>query len=264
MAAVAPIYQTFDLPIRPTFLTNPPLFFLSRQEDLRIGSVYSVLPSGLPLAPAANPASLHMSCSHCSKSLIKGQTAFQRKGSPAIFCTTNCLTASLTAAKPSKVCQNCLRRVSSSSSAARFQNKREDSTQTQVVLKPRGQSVQTSVLTSSPRPPLPVSRLILRPQDVILSPDAKGVMKEFCSQSCLTTFNVKKNGANVGPHGATSVAQPGALQSICSVCSSYCVVSGEETVSLELVEIFLFARIFVCNFFLALRVMKVQSLACRF
>lgn len=99
--------ETLSLRILPTFLTNPNSLF--PQEDLRIGSVFSVMPSSLPLAPAANPVSLHMSCSHCNKSLIKGQTAFQRKGSPALFCTTSCLTASLTALKPSKVCQNCLR-----------------------------------------------------------------------------------------------------------------------------------------------------------
>lgn len=145
------------------------------KEDLRIGSVFSVMPSSLPLAPAANPVSLHMSCSHCNKSLIKGQTAFQRKGSPALFCTTSCLTASLTALKPSKVCQNCL-------------------------------------------------RLILRPQDVILSPDAKGVMKEFCSQNCLTSFNFKKNG---GQPVAKTVVPPSAPQSICSVCLSYCISKHE-------------------------------------
>lgn len=82
--------------------------------------------------------------------------------------------------------------------------------------------LETPVLIS---PLSPVSRLILRPQDVILSPDAKGVMKEFCSQNCLTSFNFKKNGGNVRQPVAKTVAPPSAPQSICSVCLSYCIVS---------------------------------------
>uniref|UniRef100_A0A3Q3VLI9 TRASH domain-containing protein n=1 Tax=Mola mola TaxID=94237 RepID=A0A3Q3VLI9_MOLML len=85
--------------------------------------------------PIIHPSSLQMSCSHCKKNLMKGQTAFQRKGSPALFCSTSCLTTFLPAVKgPSKVCHNC-------------------------------------------------QKLILRPQDVILAPDSKGAMKDFCSQN---------------------------------------------------------------------------------
>lgn len=79
------------------------------QEDLQIGSVFSVTPASDGLSQSGGDSStLHMSCSFCKKNLLKGQTAFQRKGSAALFCSTACLTTSLPAGKTiSKVCSNC-------------------------------------------------------------------------------------------------------------------------------------------------------------
>ncbi|XP_029298588.1 zinc finger MYM-type protein 4-like isoform X2 [Cottoperca gobio] len=149
------------------------------QEDLRIGSVFSVTPAAeAQTLPIVNPSSLHMSCSHCKKSLMKGQTAFQRKGSPALFCSTACLTTSLPTAKGvTKICHNC-------------------------------------------------QKLIFRPQDVILAPDAKGTMKEFCSQNCLTAFNYKKNTCNY-----KRTSQQIAPQSLCSMCTRYCISKHEVILS---------------------------------
>lgn len=62
-------------------------------------------------------------------------------------------------------------------------------------------------------------RLILQPQDIILSPAGKDTIKEFCTQSCLTTFNEKKNNATQKP------SQTVGLQSRCSMCSKFCIVS---------------------------------------
>lgn len=64
-------------------------------------------------------------------------------------------------------------------------------------------------------------RVIFRPQDVILAPDTKGVMKEFCSQNCLTSFNYKKNPPNLRKN---VVVKKTATQSLCSMCTRYCIV----------------------------------------
>ncbi|XP_071356045.1 zinc finger MYM-type protein 4 isoform X2 [Trachinotus anak] len=155
------------------------------REDLRIGSVFSVTPTTeTQTLPEVNPSSSHMSCSHCKKNLMKGQTAFQRKGSPALFCSTACLTTSLPTVKGvTKICHNC-------------------------------------------------QKLIFRPQDVILAPDAKGVMKEFCSQNCLTSFNYKKNSANYRKSTVTkSQPQPIAPQSLCSMCTRYRISKHEVILS---------------------------------
>ncbi|XP_028256554.1 zinc finger MYM-type protein 4-like isoform X4 [Parambassis ranga] len=156
------------------------------KEDLRIGSVFSVPSSAeTQTLPVISPSSLQMSCANCKKGLMKGQTAFQRKGSPALFCSTSCLTTSLPAVKGvTKICHNC-------------------------------------------------QKLILRPQDVILTPDAKGLMKEFCSQNCLTSFNYKKNASNFMKSTTSLTAQqtiatqPVAPQSLCSMCTRYCISKHE-------------------------------------
>ncbi|KAM4538768.1 zinc finger MYM-type protein 4-like isoform 2-T2 [Odontesthes bonariensis] len=146
------------------------------KEDLRIGAVFSVTPGG-QAQPSLSSPSLHMSCSHCKKSLLKGQTAFQRKGSPALFCSTACLTTSLPATRgATKVCHNC-------------------------------------------------QKLIFRPQDVILAPDAKGIMKEFCSQSCLTSFNLRKTSYRM-PVVSMETSQ---TQSPCSICTR-CSISKHEVI----------------------------------
>ncbi|XP_068603716.1 zinc finger MYM-type protein 4-like [Brachionichthys hirsutus] len=81
------------------------------KEELRIGSVYSVSPATEQSLPVVS-SSLPMFCSNCKKNLLKGQTAFQRKGSPALFCSTSCLTTMLPSVKrPAKICHYCQKAV---------------------------------------------------------------------------------------------------------------------------------------------------------
>ncbi|XP_029919162.1 zinc finger MYM-type protein 4 isoform X2 [Myripristis murdjan] len=149
------------------------------KDDLQIGSVFSVTghsgsSTELQSLPTLSSSALHMVCSHCKKNLMKGQTAYQRKGSPALFCSTACLSATLTVIKPvTKICHYCL-------------------------------------------------KTIMRPQDVILAPvDVKGTMKDFCSQTCLSAFNFKRNVSTKIPLQAI------VSQSLCSMCSRYCISKHE-------------------------------------
>ncbi|XP_036397438.1 zinc finger MYM-type protein 4-like isoform X2 [Megalops cyprinoides] len=73
-----------------------------------------------PPAPASAsrggtpPGTVRVSCSGCTKVLQKGQTAFQRKGSSQLFCSTVCLTGcTLPATKslPKKTCHACLKEI---------------------------------------------------------------------------------------------------------------------------------------------------------
>uniref|UniRef100_A0A3B4BJ82 TRASH domain-containing protein n=1 Tax=Periophthalmus magnuspinnatus TaxID=409849 RepID=A0A3B4BJ82_9GOBI len=96
------------------------------KNDLQIGAVFSVPPE-----KPAQPPPGHMSCSRCKKALVKGQTAFQRKGCPSVYCSTSCLTANLK--KTDRICHQC-------------------------------------------------RKVIERPQEVIVCPDALGAVKNFCSQ----------------------------------------------------------------------------------
>ncbi|XP_065326496.1 zinc finger MYM-type protein 4-like isoform X2 [Pelmatolapia mariae] len=150
------------------------------REDLRIGSVYSES-SETQTLPIVSPSSSHMFCAHCKKNLMKGQTAFQRKGSPALFCSTTCLSLSQ-ARGATKICHNC-------------------------------------------------QKLIIRPQDVILAPDLKGLMKEFCGQICLTSFNYKKTVSNFRKTAVAVKALQTVPQSLCSMCTRYCVSKHEVILS---------------------------------
>ncbi|CAJ1082996.1 zinc finger MYM-type protein 4 isoform X3 [Xyrichtys novacula] len=158
------------------------------EEDLRIGSVFTVTPSAeSSTLPVIHPPAPLMYCSNCKKSLSKGQTAYQRKGNPSLFCSTACLTTFLPSGRTNtKVCHNC-------------------------------------------------QKLIFRPQDVILAPDNKGAMKEFCSQRCLTAFNYKKQKLHVlnsrNSADDSDATQTTASQSLCSVCSKYCVSKHEVILS---------------------------------
>ncbi|XP_061123864.1 zinc finger MYM-type protein 4 isoform X1 [Syngnathus typhle] len=88
---------------------------VAKVEDLQIDSVYSENPDGNIRRqrgrPSSSTATLNMRCAHCQKGLVKGQTAYQRKGSPALFCSTLCLTSSLSSSKTVKNCHRCQRRI---------------------------------------------------------------------------------------------------------------------------------------------------------
>uniref|UniRef100_A0A1A7YL86 TRASH domain-containing protein n=1 Tax=Iconisemion striatum TaxID=60296 RepID=A0A1A7YL86_9TELE len=83
------------LPIRPPALIQPPVPTLS------------VIPPRPPQPPA--PGSVR--CSGCTKVLLKGQTAFQRKGSTQLFCSTSCLTGHLPPATKYRSCFQCNREI---------------------------------------------------------------------------------------------------------------------------------------------------------
>ncbi|XP_016097728.1 zinc finger MYM-type protein 4-like [Sinocyclocheilus grahami] len=82
--------------------------FSQTPEAIKISAVFSVGGNATSIAPAAVPAkatalptlSLHslapanpigVVCTGCNKVLLKGQTAFQRKGCPKLYCSPQCL-----------------------------------------------------------------------------------------------------------------------------------------------------------------------------
>ncbi|XP_035466662.2 zinc finger MYM-type protein 4 isoform X3 [Scophthalmus maximus] len=67
----------------------------------------ATVPQRPPQPPV--PGSVH--CSGCSKVLLKGQTAFQRKGSTQLFCSTVCLTGHLPPATKNRLCFQCNREI---------------------------------------------------------------------------------------------------------------------------------------------------------
>uniref|UniRef100_A0A8C5NXU9 Zinc finger, MYM-type 4 n=1 Tax=Jaculus jaculus TaxID=51337 RepID=A0A8C5NXU9_JACJA len=165
----------------------------TQEGELKISAVFSV--SGSPLAPQLTtgfqpslassgmnkmlpsvPATaIRVSCSGCKKILQKGQTAYQRKGSTQLFCSTLCLTGyTVPPARPpppltKKTCSSC-------------------------------------------------SKDILNPKDVISAQfENTTTSKDFCSQSCLSTYELKKK--------PIVTINTNSISTKCSMCQKNAVVS---------------------------------------
>ncbi|KAF7709375.1 zinc finger MYM-type protein 2 [Silurus meridionalis] len=76
--------------------------------------------ASLPKAPGQSssgsqqpPRTMKVTCANCKKPLKKGQTAYQRKGSSHLFCSTTCLSAFSHKPTPKKSCTMCKKDISS-------------------------------------------------------------------------------------------------------------------------------------------------------
>ncbi|XP_033967038.1 zinc finger MYM-type protein 4-like isoform X1 [Pseudochaenichthys georgianus] len=117
--------NTFASPTVPLAIPAPPqtAYFIQGRGTLLQAmaqiplrppaSVPTSLPSLISVPPRQPPPSVPGSvrCSGCSKVLLKGQTAFQRKGSTQLFCSTVCLTGHLPPANKNRLCFQCNREI---------------------------------------------------------------------------------------------------------------------------------------------------------
>lgn len=96
--------QENELKINTTFSDSASQLTTGIQPSLASSGMNKMLPSG----PAT---AVQVSCSGCKKILQKGQTAYQRKGSTQLFCSTLCITECISAASspapPKRTCSNC-------------------------------------------------------------------------------------------------------------------------------------------------------------
>ncbi|XP_071223545.1 zinc finger MYM-type protein 4 isoform X1 [Salvelinus alpinus] len=200
-----PVDEEYDQALAPAVLSEGVKDEPEAAEELKISNVFSVggcpttnatstpvaaLPKTVMPAPASSsippliPMAMRVACSACKKVLLKGQTAYQRKGSSDLFCSTSCLTSyspppvvKMTAPGPAKKpCHYCLKEIAN-------------------------------------------------PKDVITAPvDTMGTVKDFCSQTCLSSFNFKRNSA-VSTLSSSLSTMTGAVK--CSMCKKACVSKHE-------------------------------------
>ncbi|KAM9415127.1 zinc finger MYM-type protein 4-like isoform 4-T4 [Salvelinus alpinus] len=201
-----PVDEEYDQALAPVVLTEG-VKDEPDAEELKISNVFSVggAPTPIaastpvtalsktvmpPLTPAASsipplmPMAMRVACSACNKVLLKGQTAYQRKGSSDLFCSTSCLT---TYSPPS--------------------------------------AVKTTATCPAKKPCHYCLKEIANPKDVITAPvDTMGTVKDFCSQTCLSSFNFKRNSA-VSTLSSSLSTITGAVK--CSMCKKACISKHE-------------------------------------
>uniref|UniRef100_G1L1Y8 Zinc finger MYM-type containing 1 n=3 Tax=Ailuropoda melanoleuca TaxID=9646 RepID=G1L1Y8_AILME len=102
--AQQPKTQENELKINTTFSDSAP--------QLTAGIQLSLTSSGMnKMLPSVSTTAIQVSCSGCKKILQKGQTAYQRKGSTQLFCSTLCITEYMSSANspalPKRTCSNC-------------------------------------------------------------------------------------------------------------------------------------------------------------
>lgn len=102
--AQQPKTQENDLKINTTFSDSA--------SQLTTGIQLSLESSGMnKMLPSVSTTAIQVSCSGCKKIFQKGQTAYQRKGSTQLFCSTPCITEYISSvnspALPKRSCSNC-------------------------------------------------------------------------------------------------------------------------------------------------------------
>nr|XP_012776789.3 zinc finger MYM-type protein 4 isoform X1 [Maylandia zebra] len=117
--------NTFTSPTMPTAVPAPTptaIFIPGRGAVIQAMASLPVRPpipvptsipalTPIPPRPPQPPVPGSVRCSGCSKVLLKGQTAFQRKGSTQLFCSTVCLTGHLPLPTKNRCCFQCNREI---------------------------------------------------------------------------------------------------------------------------------------------------------
>ncbi|XP_024863783.1 zinc finger MYM-type protein 4 isoform X3 [Kryptolebias marmoratus] len=108
-AIPAPTPTAFFIPGRGALLQA--MAPLSVRPPLPVPTSIPTLTAIPQLRPPPPPVPGSVRCSGCLKVLLKGQTAFQRKGSTQLFCSTVCLTGHLPAVSKARACFQCNREI---------------------------------------------------------------------------------------------------------------------------------------------------------
>ncbi|KAG2461171.1 ZMYM4 protein, partial [Polypterus senegalus] len=265
------------------------------QEELRISAVFSVtgspvssqyshgvmtsstarnVPSSLPLKPvlqSSNPSvssppgpaspAIRVSCSGCKKILQKGQTAYQRKGSTQLFCSTLCLTGyTVPPLRPiiRKTCHYCLKEIQNPKdviiapvdnigtmkdfcsqaclTAFDFKRKTVQSTVSNEGVTIKCSMCQKTAIKSAKITPCTVCRALRSSAEMVENTNSQGKTELFCSVNCLSAYRVQSvttSGVQVTCNGCKCSAVPQyhlAMSdgSIRNFCSYNCVVNFQN------------------------------------
>ncbi|KAJ7990941.1 hypothetical protein DPEC_G00292100 [Dallia pectoralis] len=153
---------------------------------------------------------VRVSCSGCSKVLLRGQTAFQRKGSTQLFCSTVCLTGfTLPPAKP-RTCYQCLKEIEDPKdviSVITDNNLKDFCSQFCLsVFNRKRKPGSSSVLPSVHEPAAPKCSMCKKSKTIQHEVTHQGSLHKLCSDECFMCFRSSHN----------------LVINVCESCGEYC------------------------------------------
>ncbi|XP_007903780.2 zinc finger MYM-type protein 2 isoform X1 [Callorhinchus milii] len=109
------VYGSSSHPVNDSWLSQSSSFPMNRKLNAS-DSVVSMAPLSKPAFQSSGQQqqakpSVKVICAHCKKPLQKGQTAYQRKGSSYLFCSTTCLSSFSHKPAPKKLCTTCKKEI---------------------------------------------------------------------------------------------------------------------------------------------------------
>ncbi|XP_066231912.1 zinc finger MYM-type protein 1 isoform X2 [Saccopteryx leptura] len=189
--------------------------FKGRQKQTSLDGFLFESPASESAESAAKKArtatAVQVSCSGCKKVLQKGQTAYQRKGSTQLFCSTTCINKYISSASspalPKRTCANCSKDILNLKDVI---------------------SVQLEDTTSSKTF---CSQSCLRKLSVTLCTDSNSTKCDMCQKTTLVQYEVKYQNVK---HTLCSDAcfsefhsANNLIMNCCENCGAYCYTSSD-------------------------------------
>uniref|UniRef100_A0A8C7WBZ0 Si:ch211-266o15.1 n=1 Tax=Oncorhynchus mykiss TaxID=8022 RepID=A0A8C7WBZ0_ONCMY len=239
-----PIDEGYDCALLPsTRGIKEELDNTAPEEVLRISSVFSVgggnaygSPTAAPQTPTSifapgrslpqppsgsNPANaVRVSCSGCSKILLRGQTAFQRKGSTQLFCSTVCLTGFTLPPIKLRTCYQCLKEIEDPKdviSVITDNNLKDFCSQFCLSVFNRKRKPGTISMPSFQEPTAPTCSMCKKSDMIQHEVTHQGSLHKLCSDECFMRFRSSHN----------------LVINVCESCGEYCASTDRNCRSLR-------------------------------
>ncbi|XP_016073624.1 PREDICTED: zinc finger MYM-type protein 1 isoform X2 [Miniopterus natalensis] len=176
------------------------------------GMQASLASSGMnKMLPSVSTTGIQVSCSGCKKILQKGQTAFQRKGSTQLFCSTLCITEYISSgslsALPKRTCANCSRDILNLKDVISVQLKDTTSSKnfcSQSCLRKLSVNLCTNSISTT-------CSMCQKTTLIQYEVEYQNVKHTLCSNACFSKF-----------HSANNL-----IMNCCENCGAYCYTSSD-------------------------------------
>ncbi|XP_041703967.2 zinc finger MYM-type protein 4 isoform X2 [Coregonus clupeaformis] len=179
-------------------------------------------PQAQAQAPSgSNPANaVRVSCSGCSKILLRGQTAFQRKGSTQLFCSTVCLTGFTLPPIKRRTCYQCLKEIEDPKdviSVITDNNLKDFCSQFCLSVFNRKRKPGTISMPSFQEPAAPTCSMCKKSDTIQHEVTHQGSLHKLCSDECFMHFRSSHN----------------LVINVCESCGEYCASTDRNCRSLR-------------------------------